>query len=82
MIFEISTLEFAEMQRIMQKKKNIEFGTKMSYWLILGCNFEKSTVIFEINILTFAKMQRFVQNQKPLFLVPKMPDLGVFRLQF
>ena len=41
MIFGISTLEFDEMQKIVQNKKEIEFGTKMSYLGILGCKFEK-----------------------------------------
>ena len=40
-IFGISTLEFDEMQKIVQNKKEIEFGTKMSYLGILGCKFEK-----------------------------------------
>ena len=41
MIFGISTLEFDEMQKIVQNKKEIEFGMKMSYLGILGCKFEK-----------------------------------------
>ena len=36
-IFGISTLEFAEMQKSFSKQKNIEFGTKMPYSGILGC---------------------------------------------
>ena len=41
MLFGISTLEFAEMQKNCAKQKNIEFGTKMPYPGILGCKFEK-----------------------------------------
>ena len=53
----------------------------MPYLVILGCKFEK-VFIFEISILEFVQMQSFVRNQKPSLLVQKMPDLGVFRLQF
>ena len=41
MIFGISTLEFAEMEKIVQNKTKIKFGTKMLYLGILGCKFEK-----------------------------------------
>ena len=41
MIFGISNLEFDEMQKIVQNKKEIEFGKKISYLGILGCKFEK-----------------------------------------
>ena len=40
-IFEISTLEFSEMQKIVQNKKKTEFETKMPYLGVLGCKFEK-----------------------------------------
>ena len=49
MIFGISTLEFAEVQKIEQKKKKKEkkekeksnLGPKVPYLGILGCKFEK-----------------------------------------
>ena len=44
MIFGISTLEFSEMQKIVQSKKTNEksnLGPKMPYLGILGCKFEK-----------------------------------------
>ena len=45
--FEISILEFTEMQKIVQNKKKVEFGTKMPYLGILGY----CIVIFEISNL-------------------------------
>ena len=45
--FEISILEFTEMQKIVQNKKKVEFGTKMNYLGILGY----CIVIFEISNL-------------------------------
>ena len=54
----------------------------MPYLGLLGVQVWKSIAIIEISILEFVQMQNFVQNRKPLFLVPKMPDLGVFMLQF
>ena len=44
MIFGISTLEFSEMQKIVQNKqtnKKSNLGPKMPYLGILGCKFEK-----------------------------------------
>ena len=37
----ISTLEFAEMQKFVKKKKKSILGPKLPYLGILGCNFEK-----------------------------------------
>ena len=41
MILAISTLEFAEMQKIIQNKKKSHLGPKMPYLRILRCKFEK-----------------------------------------
>ena len=62
----------------------------VKYWTIcvlclgiLGFKFEKVLPYLKsAYFLKFVNMQSFVQNQKPLFLVPKIPDLGVSRLQF
>ena len=53
------------------------------YLGILGFKSEKVLPYLKsAYFLEFVNMQSFVQNQKPSFLVPKMPDLGVLRLQF
>ena len=41
MIFGISTLKIAEMQKILQNKKKSNLGPKMHYLGILGCKIEK-----------------------------------------
>ena len=74
-IFRISTLKYAEIQKIVQNNKN-NFWTKNALYLsILGRKFENYCPIF--SILEFVKMQSFVQNYKSLTLGPKMSDLGV-----
>ena len=56
-IFGISTLEFAEIQKIVQnKKKKSNLGPKMPYLDIFGCNFEK--------VLSYFQHPRIYQNAK------------------
>ena len=53
MIFGISKLEFAEMQKIVQNKEKIKFGTKIVLFEYFGLLIGKSNVIFEISMLEF-----------------------------
>ena len=80
-IFGISILEFAEMQKNAQNKKKIKFGTKMSHLVILGFKFEKvlSYLKSASSNLSKCKVSRKVKNTCCQY---QMPDLGVFRLQF
>ena len=55
-IFGISTLKFAEMQKIVQNKKKTIFGPKKPYLDILGCKFEK--------LLSYFQHLRICQNAK------------------
>ena len=60
-IFGISTLEFAEIQKIVQnKKKNQIWDQKCLIWIFLAVTLKKYCHIF--SILEFIKMQSFVQN--------------------
>ena len=45
-IFGITSLDFAEMQKMVQNKKT-NLGPKMSYLGILGCKFEKVLSYFQ-----------------------------------
>ena len=54
----------------------------MSYLDIFGQEFEKTIVVFESSTLKFAYLQNFPKKQKCLNLGPKMPDLGIFGLEF
>ena len=49
---------------------------------IFGLEFEKQIVIFEISTLEFIYLQNFVKKRKCLNLGPKIPYLGIFRLEF
>ena len=42
----------------------------------------KLIVIFEISSLKFFKMKIFIQNKKTVKFKPKMPLLGIFKLEF
>ena len=54
----------------------------MPYLGIFGLEFENNIVIFEINTLEFVKLLNPVKKWKCLTLGPKMPYLGIFRLEF
>ena len=64
-IFEISTLEFVQLQNFAEKQKCLNLGPKMPYlgifdqkcfiWVILGKNFKNAIVIFEISTLKFVE---------------------------
>ena len=66
------------MQSFMQKEKK-KRGPKTPYLDIFGL---KLIVIFEISSLKFFKMKIFIQNKKTVKLKPKMPLLGIFKLEF
>ena len=57
-IFGISSLKFAEMQKIVPNNNNKKtiFGPKISYLGILGCKFEK--------LLSYFQHPRICQNTK------------------
>ena len=50
--------------------------------LFLSIFEQKIILIFQIRTLGFVKLQNFAKNQKSLNLGPKIPCLGVFRLNF
>ena len=53
-IFEISTLEFVNLQNFTKKKqKCLNLGPKMPHLGIFGVEFENNTVIFETSTLEF-----------------------------
>ena len=55
----------------------------MSSLDIFGQELKKKPIaIFEINTLKFVNLQNFTKKQKCLNLVQKIPDLGVFGLEF
>ena len=58
------------------------FDQKYLIWVFLGENFKKTIAIFEISTLKFVYLQNFTKKQKCLNLVPKMPDLCNFGLEF
>ena len=54
-MFEISNLEFFEMQYFLQNKKTLNLELKMPYLGgIFRLYFEKATAMFEINTLEFS----------------------------
>ena len=67
MLFVISTLEFTEMQKIMQNKQKSIFGPKMPYLGILGSKFQKVSSYFQhLRICQTAKFRAKL----------KTPDFG------
>ena len=54
----------------------------MPYFVIFGPELRKTIVIFEISMLKFVYLQNFTKKQKCLNLGAKMPDLGIFGLDF
>ena len=54
----------------------------MLYLGIFGLKVSKTTVIFEMSAFEFVWLLNFVKKQKCLNLGPKMPYLGVFRVEF
>ena len=54
----------------------------MPYLGIFGLGFKNDIIIFEISTLKFVLLQNFAKKQKDLNLEPKMPYLGIFRLEF
>ena len=80
MIFGISTLEFAEMQKIVQNKQKSIFGPETPSLGILGCKFEKVLSYFQHPRI--CQTAKFRAKLKILDFRTKMSGLGVFRLQF
>ena len=70
-IFEISLLEIALLESLVQKYKSLNLGSKMSALGISLLAFQNSIVIFEIGLV-----------QKRRNLGPKMPDLVIFVIKF
>ena len=76
----------------MKKRKCLNLGPKMPYWVFLTNNalfgyfwariIKETVVKFEISTLKFVYLQNFTKKQKYLNLVPKIPDFGIFRLEF
>ena len=58
------------------------FNKKWLIWVFLFKIFKKTIVIFEISTLEFAYLQNLTKKQKYLALGRKMPDLGIFGLEF
>ena len=79
-IFGITTLDFAEIQKMVQNKKKTNLGQKMPYLGILACKFENALSYFQH--LRICQTAKFRAKLKPLTLGPKMPYLGVFMLHF
>ena len=52
-IFEISTLEFIQLQNFEKKQKCLNLGPKMPYLGNFWLELEKTVVIFEISTLKF-----------------------------
>ena len=52
-IFEISTLEFVQLQNIVEKQQCLNLGPKMLDFCIFGKEFENNILIFEINTVEF-----------------------------
>ena len=58
------------------------FDKKCLIWEIFGKNLKKTIAIFEISTLKFVSLQNLTKKQKFLNLGPKMPNLGIFELEF
>ena len=65
LIFEIVTLKYVYLQRLMQKLKSLNLGSKMSYLVIFGLKFENNIFIFEISALEFVPLQSLVLKSNP-----------------
>ena len=65
LIFEIVTLKYVYLQRLMQKLKSLNLGSKMSYLGIFGLKFENNIFIFEISALEFVPLQSLVLKSNP-----------------
>ena len=60
-MFEISALE---LQILVQKKKSLNLGPKVSYLDIFGLKFNKTFVIFEIGTLNSPYLQNSAKKQR------------------
>ena len=79
-------------QNFVRKQKCLNVGPKMPYWVFLTKNalfgyfwarvLNETIVIFEFCTLKFVYLENFTKKQNCLNLGPKMPDLGIFGLEF
>ena len=65
LIFEIVTLKYVYLQRLMHKLKSLNLGSNMSYLGIFGLKFENNIFIFEISALEFVPLQSLVLKSNP-----------------
>ena len=65
LIFEIVTLKYVYLQRLIHKLKSLNLGSKMSYLGIFGLKFENNIFIFEISALEFVPLQSLVLKSNP-----------------
>ena len=68
-IFEISIVEFVEMQNFKQSKKTLSLGQKMLYLGNFRPQFEKTIVIFQMTILIkfMLKKKKIIFRDKTVF---------------
>ena len=67
----------------MKKQKYVNLGPKLRLiWVFLGNNFKKTIAIFKFGTLKLVYLQNFTKKQKCLNFELKMPDLGIFGLEF
>ena len=52
------------LKSFMQKEKSLNLRPKMSFWVFLDLELEKTIKIFGISTLKFAEIQKIVQNKK------------------
>ena len=74
-MFEISTLEFVEMQSFILNKIDLSLRPKFSFWVIFGLQFKKKIVTFEISTLRFMELQSFIEKKMGLG-----PKIWVFKV--
>ena len=73
------------LKSFIQKEKSLNLRPKMSFWVFLDLELEKTIEIFGISTLKFAEMQKIVQNkkkQKQKIFGPKMPYSRILGCEF
>ena len=78
-IFEISAFELVKMQTVLPKEKTLNLEPKMLYLLFLGWNWKN---LLSYKITNLKLMEKLGFMLKKLNLGPKMPYLGIFRMEF
>ena len=64
-IFQITILKFAKMQKIVQNKKKANFGPNLPYLDILGCKFEKLLIYLKSALSNLSKCKVSRKNKNP-----------------